>query len=128
MQKKVMQKIVRAFKFAKDLLISEEKVILWSRYNILHSNLSILRSMNLSDTFLMLKKSDFIINRSLSIHEKKKERKNRNIFNRAKTGFNKNEELPENVLENSEDYIDSIYARKKMMAHKDENGEEKYLE
>ena len=103
---KVMKKIVRAFKFAKDLLISEEKVILWSRYNILHSNLSILRSMNLSDTFLMLKKSDFIINRSLSIHEKKKERKNRNIFNRAKTGFNKNEELPENVLENSEDYID----------------------
>ena len=51
--------IVKAFKYAKNFLISEEKVILWSRYNILHSQLSEIRIANLPDAALILKESQF---------------------------------------------------------------------
>ena len=64
----------------------------------------------------------------MNIKDKKTDKNKKSLFKRAKTEFKKNDDQSDIVLENSEDFIDSIYARKKMMVCTNENGDEVELE
>ena len=67
-----MNSVAETYKYAKNYIISEHKVIIWSKRNIFHGNLSEIRETNyagLSD--LHLKESNFEISTSSDFKTKK---------------------------------------------------------
>ena len=102
---------------AKNFSISEHKVIIWSKRNILHGRLSDIRDKDWSYNVLMLKESDFEINISTEMKEKKASK----LLKKKTVRKNVNEEL-QDINKSSSDYIESIYSRNKTIAYK-EDGE-----
>lgn len=70
-QRGTIKLIIEGYRRAKNFVISEGKIILWSKHNILHGNLDSVR--NPADPYIdmMLKESDFEIRIEQSVAEKK---------------------------------------------------------
>jgi len=103
---------------AKNFSISEHKVILWSKRNILHGRLVDMRENYSGYNALMLKESDF----EISISTDMKEKKGSKLLKKKAVRQNVNEELQE-INKSSSDYIESIYSRNKTMSYVEEDGE-----
>ena len=103
---------------AKNFSISEHKVILWSKRNILHGRLVDIRENYSGYNALMLKESDF----EISISTDMKEKKGSKLLKKKTVRQNVNEELQE-INKSSSDYIESIYSRNKTMSYVEEDGE-----
>ena len=67
-----MNSVAETYKYAKNYIISEHKVIIWSKRNIFHGNLNEIRVENYADlSDLHLKESDFEISTSSDFKTKK---------------------------------------------------------
>ena len=66
-----VKKIAESFKRAKNFAISENKIIIWSKRNIFHANLSQIRSSPDKNADLYLQLSTFEIRAIVDIKEKK---------------------------------------------------------
>lgn len=108
---------------AKNFAISEHKVILWSKRNILHGKLIDIREDYAGDSVLMLKESDFVINTSTDIKEK-----NAKKLLKKKTMRQNNDADMQDIEKSSADYIESIYCRSKTILHTNEFGHENEYE
>ena len=64
-------KIFESFNLAKKFVISEQKIIIWSKCNILHANLADIRESVVDEEYLWLKKSKFEIHTSFGKNEKR---------------------------------------------------------
>ena len=64
--------IVNRYRRASNFTISEHKIILWSKRNILHGRLDDIRTANLEGVDLMLNESDFVIKLATNVNQKKK--------------------------------------------------------
>ena len=97
-------------------MISEHKIILWSRHSILHGMLKDMRE-NSGSRHLILRTSDFEIHTTIN-----QSKKSANMLKRHKS-IRESLEADEQV-QNSEDSIEMIYSRNNTMKFQDEKGNE----
>ena len=94
--------IVECFQHAKSFAISENNIIVWSRRNIFHGNLKKMRDRDMSH-HLILQESQFQINSSASLKDKKASKYFKRTVKDVSVGEN-----------SAEDYIDDIICRNKI--------------
>ena len=94
----------------KNFVISDKKIILWSKSHIVYASLSEIRHENSHDQRLILRKSDFEIKQALVQDTNFNKNNHKTMMQSSINNIRANEK----VLESSQDYIDMIYCKSKV--------------